>query len=154
VFGEMGTTCPLFTAPIPWSMLPVPPEKTPVKEVELPALIVERAAWKLVIAGAGTTVTVTMAVTLAGVVAALVTVKVYVVVPAGEMVTCCPLVTVPMLLSMLPVPPVKTAVSLVEVPAVIVGASDVKLVIDGAATTVTVVCAVAVVPAAFVTVSV
>ena len=54
----------------------------------------------------------------------------------------------------LPVPPLNTAVKVVEVPAVIVAAAGVKLVITGAATTVTVACLVAIAPAAFVTVSV
>jgi hypothetical protein len=55
------------------------------------------------------------------------------------MVTAVPLVTVPTLLSTLPVPLLKTAVKVVEVPAVIVEAAEVKLVIRGAGTTVTVV---------------
>jgi hypothetical protein len=57
---------------------------------------------------------------------------------------------------MLPVPPVNTAVSVVEVPVTIVAAPGVKLVIAGAGTTVTVVVEVVVagVDAEFVTVSV
>jgi hypothetical protein len=54
----------------------------------------------------------------------------------------------------LAVPPVKTAVNVVDPPAVIVAAAGVKLVMAGAATTVTVTCLVAVVFAAFVTVRV
>ena len=51
-------------------------------------------------------------------------------------------------------PPVKFAVKVVEVPAVIVAAAAVKLVIAGAATTVTVTCKVTEVLAALVTVNV
>jgi hypothetical protein len=54
----------------------------------------------------------------------------------------------------LPVPPVKTDVSVVEVPAVMVAAAGVKLVIAGAGITVTVVWDVTEAPAALVTVSV
>jgi len=76
------------------------------------------------------------------------------VVTAGVTVTAVPLVTAPTLLSMLPVPLLNTPVKVVEVPAVIVGAAAVKLVIVGAATTFTVACLVTAVPAAFVTVNV
>ena len=68
-------------------------------------------------------------------------------------VTGVPLITGPTLLSMEPVPPEKTAVRVVEFPGVTAGAPAVKLVIAGAATTVTVAVAVADVPALFVTVS-
>jgi hypothetical protein len=109
----------------------------------------------LVIVGGTCTVTNAVAVTVAGVVAALVTVSVYVVVEAGAMVTGVPLVTAPMPLSMLPVPPAKTAVRVVELPETMVAEPGVKLVIDGAGTTVTVTVAVVVagVVAPFVTVS-
>jgi len=112
--------------------------------------------FKVVIVGGTFTVTIAVAVTVAGVVAALVTVSVYVVVEAGTMVTGVPLVTAPTPLSMLPVPPLNTAVSVVEAPETIVAAPGVKLVIDGAGTTVTVTLAVVVagVVAEFVTVSV
>jgi hypothetical protein len=76
------------------------------------------------------------------------------VVDAGDTVTAVPLITAPTLLSTLPVPLLNTPVKVVEVPAVIVPARAEKLVITGAATTVTVVCLVTAVPAAFVTVSV
>ena len=75
-------------------------------------------------------------------------------VTAGETVTAVPLVTAPTLLLTLPVPPLNTAVKVVEPPTVIIAAAGVKLVIAGAATTVTVTCFVAVVFAAFVTVKV
>ena len=75
-------------------------------------------------------------------------------VAAGDTVTAVLLVTAPMLLSTLPVPPANIAVRVVEVPAVIVAAAGEKLVIVGAATTVTVTCLVTAVPAALVTVSV
>jgi hypothetical protein len=55
---------------------------------------------------------------------------------------------------MLPAPPVNTPVRVVELPAVIVAAADVKLVIKGAATTVTVTCIVTDVLAVLVTVNV
>jgi len=60
------------------------------------------------------------------------------VVEAGEMVTGVPLATTPTLLSTLPAPLLKTPVNVVEVPAVIVAAAEMKLVITGGATTVTV----------------
>jgi len=64
-------------------------------------------------------------------------------------------VTVPTLLSMLTlVAPVTDQLSVVVPPAVIVDEAAVKLAIEGAATTVTVTCAVAVVPAEFVAVRV
>jgi hypothetical protein len=52
-----------------------------------------------------------------------------VVVAAGVTVTDAPLVTGPTLLLMLPVPPEKTAVRVVELPVVIVAAAAVKLLI-------------------------
>jgi hypothetical protein len=110
--------------------------------------------FKVEIVGGTFTVTNAVAVTVAGVVAALVTVSVYVVVEAGAMVTGVPLVTAPMPLSMLPVPPANTAVRVVELPETMVAAPGVKLVIDGAGTTFTVATLVAVAPAAFVTVKV
>jgi hypothetical protein len=78
------------------------------------------------------------------------------VVADGEMLTGAPLITAPTPWSTLPVPPLNTAVSVVEFPETIAGAPGVKLVITGTATTVTVACAVAVagVGAVLVTVSV
>ena len=125
---------------------------TAVNVVEVPAVMVGAAAVKLVIAGAATTVTVTCLVT--DVLAALVTVSVYVVVAAGETVTGVALVTAPTPLSTLPVPLLNTAVNVVEVPAVIVAAAETKLVMAGAGTTVTVACLVTEAPAVFVTVRV
>ena len=75
-------------------------------------------------------------------------------VAAGATLTDTPLATGPTPWSMLPVPPEKAAVRVVELPALIVAAPAVKLVITGAATTVTVICAVTNVPAPLVTVSV
>ena len=72
--GETGIAVPLVTVPTLLSTLPVPLLKTPVKVVEVPAVIVANAAEKLVITGAGTTVTVTCFVT--DVFAVLVTVSV------------------------------------------------------------------------------
>jgi hypothetical protein len=59
--GVTVTGVPLITAPMPLLIVPVPPENTAVSEVELAAVIVLAPAEKLVIAGAGTTVTVTVA---------------------------------------------------------------------------------------------
>ena len=58
---------------------------------------------------------------------------------AGVTFTAVPLVTAPTALFTLPVPLLKTAVKVVDVPAVIVVAADVKLVIVGAGTTVIVI---------------
>ncbi len=63
--GEMFTGVPLVTAPTPLLMLPAPPLKTAVRVVVFPETIVEAPGVKLVIAGAGTTVTVTGLVTAA-----------------------------------------------------------------------------------------
>jgi len=49
------TGTPLVTVPTPWSTVPVPPLKTAVSVVEVPAVIVPAAGVKLVIAGAATT---------------------------------------------------------------------------------------------------
>jgi hypothetical protein len=133
--GDTETPFPLVTTPTPWSTLPFPLLNVGVRVVEFPETIVSEVAVKLVMIGAGTTVTVAVIVTVAGVVAALVTVNVYVVVDAGETVTGVPLVTAPTLLLTLPVPPLNTAVNVVELPAVIVCEAAVKLVIAGAATT-------------------
>lgn len=86
--------------------------------------------------------------------AALVTVSVYVVVAVGEMVIGAPLVADPTPLSILPVPRVNTAVSVVEAPEVMVVDPATKLVIVGAGTTVTVAVAVVVSPAVLLTVRV
>ena len=69
VTGEL-----LVTAFTPWSTLAVPYSKTAVSAVDPPKVIVGSAAAKLVIEGAGTTVTVVLEVTVAP--AALVTVSV------------------------------------------------------------------------------
>ena len=105
-------------------------------------------------AGGAFTVTFVVAVTVAGVVAAFVTVRVYVVVDVGEILTGVPLVTAPTPLLMLPVPLGNTAVRVVEFPETIVDAPGVKLVITGAGTTVTVACLVTVAPPELVTVRV
>jgi hypothetical protein len=57
-------------------MLPVPLLKTGVSVVELPETMVVEPAVKLVMSGRGATVTVAVAVTVAGGVAVLVTVRV------------------------------------------------------------------------------
>ena len=77
-------------------------------------------------------------------------------VDVGEMLTGAPLVTAPTPWSTLPVPPVNTAVSVVELPVTIVAAAGVKPVIAGAGTTFTVAVKVVIagVVAEFITVSV
>jgi hypothetical protein len=139
VAGETFTAVPLVMAFTPLLTVAVPPGpalNTAVSVVEFPAVMLASPAVKLVITGTGTTVTVAVEVT--AVPAALVTVRVYVVVAAGVIFTAVPLVTVPTLVSIEPLPPLKTAVSVVEVPSVIVVFAAAKLVITGAATTVTV----------------
>ena len=84
---------PPLTAPMPLSIAPAPFAKTAVNVVELPLVIIDDPAVKLVITGAGTTVTVTFAVTL--VPNEFVTVSVYVVVDVGETLTPSPLVAAP-----------------------------------------------------------
>jgi len=74
--GETFTGVPLVTAIAPGVIEPVPPVNTAVSVVELPVTIVANAGVKLVIAGAGTTVTIAVNVVVAGVVAAFVTVSV------------------------------------------------------------------------------
>ena len=74
--GDTETPVPLVTAPTPWSTLPVPLLNVGVRVVEFPETIVSEVAVKLVMEGAATTVTVAVAVTETGVVAALVTVSV------------------------------------------------------------------------------
>jgi len=126
---------------------------TPVNVVEVPAVIEAAPGVKLVITGAGTTVTVVCAVT--DVPAEFVTVRVNVVVAANvPVLAAVPLVTAPTLLLTLPVPPVDTPRYVVEFPVVTVAAAGVKLVITGAATTVTVVWAVTDAPAVLLTVRV
>jgi hypothetical protein len=73
--GDTVTVFPLVTAPTPL-MLPVPLLKTGVSVVELPETMVVEPAVKLVMSGRGATVTVAVAVTVAGGVAVLVTVRV------------------------------------------------------------------------------
>jgi hypothetical protein len=54
VDGAIVTGAPLVTAPTPLLIVPVPPEKTAVKVVELPAVIVLAADVKLVMTGGAT----------------------------------------------------------------------------------------------------
>jgi hypothetical protein len=61
--GETVTGVPVATAPTPLSTVPVPLLNTPVRVVEVPAVIVAAAETKLVMAGAGTTVTMVCLVT-------------------------------------------------------------------------------------------
>ena len=51
---------PLVTVPMLWFTAPVPPVKTPVRVVLVPVVMVAFVAVKLVMAGAATTVTVTV----------------------------------------------------------------------------------------------
>lgn len=75
-------------------------------------------------------------------------------VAVGEMFTGVPLVTAPTPLLTLPVPPLNTAVNVVVFPETIVASAGVKLVIAGAATTVTVAVLVTEAPISFDTVRV
>jgi hypothetical protein len=84
----------------------------------------------------------------------LVTVNLKVVVDAGEADAGVLEATAPNALSILAVPPAKTAVRSTACPAVIVPAADTKLVISGAGTTVTVTADVTAVPIALVAVKV
>ena len=112
------------------SMDPVPFAKTPVSVVLVPAGIVGWAAVKLVMVGAATTSTVSVFVALAP--AALVAVNVYTALALKLPVEIgVPLVTDPIPLSMDPVPPEKTAVSVVLVPEVIGDLAAVKLLMVG-----------------------
>ncbi len=72
--GDTLTATPLVTEIAPGLMTPEPLENTGAREVEVPEEIVVAPAVKLVITGAGTTVTVVCAVTK--VPAAVVTVSV------------------------------------------------------------------------------
>jgi hypothetical protein len=118
--GFTVTAVPLVAVPTP-PIVPVPPLNTAVSVVA-PAV-------KLVITGAGTTATVAAIVTAVPVVG--VTVRVYVVVAEGVTVTAVPLVTVPVTPLIIPLPPLNTAVSVVDFPAVTVAAPAEKLVIAG-----------------------
>lgn len=60
--GETVTAVPLLTAPTPLLTLPVPLLNIPVKVVEDPEVIVAAAAVKLVMLGAGTTVSAAVCV--------------------------------------------------------------------------------------------
>ena len=63
--GLTGTAVPLVTARPPGMIMPVPPEKTAVRLELAPAVMVVGLATKLVIAGAGSTVTETVCVAAA-----------------------------------------------------------------------------------------
>jgi hypothetical protein len=146
----------LFLLFVTIAVPPVPALKTPVSVVEVPAVMVVAPAVKLVSVGAATAVTETVAVT--DVPAELVTVRVYTVVAleGGVTTTAVPLValalTPPPVTA--PVPPANEGLRLELAPFVTVVGDAVKPVMAGAATTLTVAVVVAIVPAAFVTVSV
>src|SRR6202044_1581660 len=95
----------------------------------VPSAMVAGLAPKLVIAGAGSTVTVAVPVTAVPVLG--VTVSVYVVVDAGLTLTGVPLVTAILPGVIMPVPLVKSAVRLELDPAAIVVGLAVKLLIAG-----------------------
>jgi hypothetical protein len=150
--GVTVLATPLDTEPTPLFTLAVPFAKTAVNALDPPCFTELGEATKLVIVGAATTVTPTVRMT--EVPAAFVTVKVYVVVTIGETEVGAPLDTAMFPGVITPEPPANTPVRVVDVPAVIGDAAAVKLVIVGAATTVTAAVCVVAVPAAFVTVSV
>jgi hypothetical protein len=149
----------LVTEPTPLSTVPVPLAKTAVR-VALPFVVtVPAEAVKLVIVGAATTFTVAVLVHVAGVVAALLTVSVNVVlVERFPVLTGEPLPTVRFCVFWLfvttPVPFANVGVRVVAVPLVTMAAPGTRLVQVGAGTTVTVAWAVTLTPAAFVTVTV
>jgi hypothetical protein len=60
--GVTWTALPLVAEPTLLSIEPLPPENTPVSVVDFPGVTADAPAVKLVIVGAGTTVTVTVAV--------------------------------------------------------------------------------------------
>lgn len=153
VSAPVEAVTPLVTAPMPWLMVAVPPAKTAVRIAPLPLVTVACAVVKLVMDGAATTVTGTVAVTL--VPAVLVTVSVNVVDAVSAPVeTDPPLITVPRPWSIVAVPPVNVAARFVVDPLVIVGCVALNPVMLGAATTATETVLVTLVPAAFVTVRV
>jgi hypothetical protein len=119
------------TERLPGETTPAPPVKTALRLKFVPLSIVAGLAVKLVMAGAGLTVTVAvwvMAVPTEGV-----TVKVYVVVAVGLTLTGVPLATERLPGVMTPVPPLKTAVRLELVPASMVVGLAAKLVMAGGA---------------------
>lgn len=130
--GLTGTDVPLVTEMLPGVTTPVPFANTAVRLVLFPLVIVAEVAVKLVIVGAGSTVTVAWEVT--AVPAALVTASVYCVVAVGLTETGVPLVTEMLPGVMTPVPPANTAVRLELFPLVIVTGLAAKLVIVGPAT--------------------
>jgi len=130
--GLTGTGVPLVAGLLkpPGAVItPVPPVKFAVNCVLDPELIGLGLAVKLVIVGAGTTVTMAVAVTadpLAGV-----TVSVYVVVVPGFTLAPTPLVTDMFPGVITPVPPEKTAVNVELCPAPMVDGFAPKLVMVG-----------------------
>jgi hypothetical protein len=152
VAGFTLTPVPLVTARLPGVIIPVPLAKTAVRLELPPTVIVAGFATKLLIVGAGTTVTV--AVWTIAVPAELVTVRVYVVVVAGLTLTPVPLVAARLPGVITPVPLAKTAVRLELAPAAIDAGFAPKLVIVGAGTTVTVAICVMAAPTGGVTVRV
>jgi len=153
VAGLTLTPVPLVTARLPGVIIPVPLAKTAVRVELPPKVIVAGFATKLLIVGAGTTVSV--AIWIIAVPAELVTVRVYVVVVAGFTVTPVPLVATKLPGVIRPVPLAKTAVRLEPLPpAAIVAGLAPKLLIVGAGTTVTVAICVMAAPTGGVTVRV
>ena len=101
--------------------------------VEMAAPALACAGAKDVMAGIGL-FTVTLAEAVTDVPAALVTVNVYVVVEVGVTVLATPFVTVPIPLSIEPIPLLNAGVSVVELPKTMVSDAAVKLLITGART--------------------
>jgi len=60
--GIIDTGVPLVTAPPPLLIVPAPPEKTAVRVVEFPAVMVDAPAVKLLMTGGATPPTVSVAV--------------------------------------------------------------------------------------------
>jgi hypothetical protein len=123
--GLTLTAVPLVTVRLPGVITPVPLAKTAVRLALPPTVIVAGFASKLVIVGAGTTVTVAVAVTAAPLVG--VTVRVYSVVVAGLTLTPVPLVTARFPGVITPVPFTNTPVNVALAPAVMVVGFATKL---------------------------
>ena len=132
------TPVPLVTAPTPLLTEPVP-KNAPVSVVDVPAVIVVFAAMKLLIEGAGTTV-IDSRLVVSDAPEEFVT-------DISVLRSCCRRGDgdrssagdrADAVVNGCPVPPLNTAVSVVELPAPIVEAAAVKLLITGGATTINV----------------
>lgn len=118
----------LLTAPTPLSILPLPLLKEKDRVAVPPAVMIKGAAVKLVITGAGTTVTVVFEVAVPP---APVTVRVYSVVALGVTLVAVPVVSAMFPGVTVPVPLAKTPVRWALPPEVTLPGAAVKLVMVG-----------------------